>query len=111
MLSRRIRALVLAVAAFGLLVVPVERSAASTLYLVLSCRPTGNQTLHCTASVGGGTGIYTYQWTPEPFVGSEGNVLIHCTWAYSYQTVYLTATDSNGATVSDSTVGYCGDAP
>lgn len=114
MLSRRIRALALAVAALGLLAVPVQRGAARTgLYVSTQCYSAGHQRVECYGYASGGSGAYYYDWTPNPLYGGEGQdyVLIPCARAYSYQTVYLTVTDLNtGATGSTSETQWCGDA-
>ncbi len=110
----RIRALALAVAAVGLLAVPVERGAARTgLSVQMWCNSAGDQRMECFGSASGGSGSYYYDWTPNPLYDGEGYdyVFIPCAWAYSYQTVHLTVTDLNtGATGSLSRRDWCGDA-
>ena len=114
MLNRRMRALVLAVAALGLLAVPVQRVSARTgVYASMSCYSAGHQRVECYGYASGGSGNYYYDWTPNPLYGGEGldYVLIPCARAYSYQTVYLTVTDLNtGATGSSSRQVWCGEA-
>jgi hypothetical protein len=114
MLKSRIRALVLTVAAIGLLGVPAGSGAAPTSVTVgLYCLSIGHQRLECQYEITGGTGIYTNQWKPVPYAGgsgSSGTALVRCARAYSYQTVTLTATDSNGASGSASYTAFCGDA-
>lgn len=114
MLSRRIRALVLAVAALGLLAFQVERGAARTgLSVQMWCNSAGHQRAECYGYASGGSGNYYYDWTPNPLYGGEGQdyVLIPCARAYSYQNIYLTVTDlSTGATGSTSGSWWCGDA-
>lgn len=114
MLNRRIRALVLAIAAVGFLTVPVERGAARTgLSVSTYCNSAGHQRLECFGFASGGSGAYYYDWTPNALYGSEGQdyAIIPCARAYRNQTVYLTVTDLNtGATGSTSTTEFCGDA-
>lgn len=123
MLNMRIRALVLAVAALGLLAVPVERGAAQpTLSVGATCYPLGDGShLECTASPSGGVAPYTYNWTPNPApgYGEDFWTVIPCSmWSYNPRTssyIYrasVTVTDSYGATAS--TTAYttsCGAAP
>lgn len=115
MSHRRIRALVLAVAALGLLAVPVDRGAARTSLTVgLYCISAGHQRLDCQAYPSGGSGTYVYyHWTPTPVGGYQGGpyVLIPCARAYANQTASVTVTDSNGATASTRATAFCGDAP
>jgi hypothetical protein len=116
MLNRRIRALVLAVAAVAVLpAVPVERGAArTTLSVSLYCISAGHKRLDCQAYPSGGSGTYVYyHWTPTPVGGYQGApyALIPCARAYANQTASVTVTDSNGATASTSATAYCGDAP
>ena len=67
MLSRRIRALVLAIAALGLLAVPVERGAArSGVYASMQCYSAGHQRVECYGYASGGSGSYYNDWTPNP---------------------------------------------
>jgi hypothetical protein len=113
MSNRRIRALVLAVAAVGFLAVPVNRGAARTAVTVsLYCISAGHQRLDCQAYPSGGSGTYVYyHWTPTPVGGYSGPyVLIPCARAYANQTASVTVTDSNGATGSATKTTYCGDA-
>jgi hypothetical protein len=112
MSNKRMLALVLAIAIVVLLAVPMQRGAArTTIGVSLFCDSQGHQVLECFATVNGGTGSYTnYQWTPTEFAGGGDYVLVHCGPVYHNQTVYLTVTDSNGATGSGSFVAYCGDA-
>ncbi|HEV2705342.1 MAG TPA: hypothetical protein VGV59_05430 [Pyrinomonadaceae bacterium] len=113
MLSHRMRMLVLAIVAIVLLVVPGNSGAAPTsLNVGLYCISLGHQRLECHFEVSGGTGVYTYRWTPPASRVAEdvGIAIIPCARAYSYQTVYLNVTDSSGATGSASTTTFCGDA-
>lgn len=105
MLSRRIRAFVLAAAALGLLAGPVERGAARTgVYVQMWCNSAGDQRVDCFGYASGGSGAYYYDWTPNPLHDGDGNdyVLIPCAWVYSYQTVHLTVTDLNTAATGSS---------
>jgi len=115
MLNRRIRALVLAVAALGLLAVPVERGAArSGVYVSIWCNSLGDSRMECFGHVSGGSGNYYYNWTPDPLYDHDGYDYVHfaCTQVYNYQTVYLTVTDlSTDATGSTWHKEFCGDAP
>jgi hypothetical protein len=113
MFNSRIRAVVLAVAVVALLVVPGKPSAATTtLDVNMYCISLGHQRLECHFEVAGGTGVYTYQFTPPAsrVAADIGVAIVPCARAYSLQTVYLTVTDSNGETGSASTTAYCGDA-
>lgn len=110
--SHWIRALALAVVAVGILVISGKSGAAPrrTLSVGIYCISLGHQRLECSADASGGSGSYTYQWTPTPIIGNQ-NAIIRCARAYSYQTVSVTVTDSsNGATAGDSGSFYCGDA-
>jgi hypothetical protein len=106
-----IRALALVIVAAGFLVSPGTSGAARrTVAVGIYCISLGHQRLECHADVSGGTGSYTYQWTPTPTTGHTDFVIVRCASAYSNQAVSLTVTDSGGAMGSDSTVAYCGDA-
>ncbi len=108
MSNKRILALVLAIVGV-LLTLPVQRGAARTaLSASPYCLYLGFIRFECHAEADGGTGSYTYQWTPTPTVGGE-IAIMPC--ANGYRTVYLTVTDSCGATFSTSTKGYCGGRP
>ena len=111
MSNKRILALVLTVVA--LLVVPVSRGTSrTTLSVGMYCISLGHQRLECHFEVSGGTGSYTYQFTPPAsrVAADVGIAIVPCARAYSYQTVYLNVTDSAGATGSASTTEWCGDA-
>lgn len=71
---------------------------------------TGDGTGTCFASVTGGTGIYTYAWEPEPVRSSGNSARIPCI-LNSSRNVWLTVTDSNGATAFFATSFFCGEAP
>ncbi|HEY9284804.1 MAG TPA: hypothetical protein VIP46_15210 [Pyrinomonadaceae bacterium] len=111
MSNKRILALALTVVAF--LFVPVNRGASrTTLNVGLYCISLGHQRLECHFEVSGGTGSYTYQFTPPAsrVAADVGIAIVPCARAYSLQTVHLYVTDSNGATGSASTTEFCGDA-
>jgi hypothetical protein len=113
MLNRLIRALVIAVAFAMLLAAPGRSSAARTgLDVSMYCISLGHQRLECHFEVSGGTGVYTYQWTPTPsrVAYDVGIAIVPCARAYSMQTVYLNVTDSAGATGGISDTHFCGDA-
>src|ERR1041384_1384131 len=113
MLSNMIRALVLALAVALLLAVPGRTGAARTgLDVGLYCIALGHQRLECHFEVNGGTGVYTYQWTPTPnrVALDVGIAIVPCAQAYTNQTVTLNVTDRLGATGGASTTTYCGDA-
>ena len=113
MSHRRILALVLTIAFIALLAAPIKRSSARTgLDVGLYCISLGHQRLECHFEVSGGTGIYTYQFTPPASRIAEdvGIAIVPCAPAYSLEYVTLNVTDSNGATGFASTYGYCGDA-
>jgi hypothetical protein len=94
---------------------PAQGTAASrTLTIVeLSClpngaSPNGDGTGTCVASVTGGTGIYTYSWEPEPERMTGNRARIPCILDYD-RNVWLTVTDSNGATAFEATSFFCGE--
>lgn len=108
-----VRALSLIICAAGLLGVSSKSIAAPTPISVgIYCVSQGHQRLECQAAVSGGTGSYTYQWTPGPLPVGNGqdHVLVRCGPPYTNVTVSLTVTDSNGATGSGETGAFCGDA-
>jgi hypothetical protein len=109
---RWIRALILIIAVGLMCVSGTRTKAAPTLAVGIYCISLGHARLECHADVSGGTGSYSYAWTPTPTQGGSGQdfVIVRCAAAYTNQGVSLTVTDSNGATGSDSTVHYCGNA-
>jgi len=105
-----IRALLITTA-LGLLAIPGTRGSASTTVAAgLYCISLGHQRLECHADASGGTGSYTYAWSPTPLTGSGDLVIVRCAQAYHNQSVTVTVTDSNGASDTASTVAFCGDA-
>lgn len=114
MRTKLILALVLTAVVAAILAVTVERGEARTgLSVTIWCNSAGDQRMECFGGASGGSGNYYYDWTPNPLYDGDGNdyVLIPCTQAYSYQTVYLTVTDLNtNATGSLSRRDWCGDA-
>ena len=106
----RIRALALILAIAALIGVSGKSSAAQTSPTILSidCIPLPGQ-LRCTADVTGGTGSYTYQWTPTPVSGGGRNARFGCSGKSIF--ISLTVTDSNGATDTSSGTFYCGGTP
>jgi len=105
-----IRALVLLIAVAVLVGVPGKSGAAQTSPIIvgIDCIPLPGQ-LRCTAEVTGGTGIYTYEWTPTPVNGNGGrNARFGCSGPS--RPIALTVTDSNGATGSTSGTFFCGGA-
>ena len=114
-----IRVLVLVVAIAGLLGVPRKSDAfpSTSVSVGIFCISLGHQRVECHATASGGTAPYTFQWTPPQSTGGttggenqEVIAIIRCARAYSLQTVYVTATDSTGATDTASTTCFCGDA-
>jgi hypothetical protein len=91
---------------------PAQGTAPSrTLTADVSClpngaSPNGDGTGSCVAIVSGGTGSYTYSWEPEPERTSGDRARIPCI-LNSYRNVWLTVTDSNGATAFASTSFFC----
>jgi hypothetical protein len=113
MSNKRILPFVLAAAAVAILVVPGKSGAPRrTVDVGMYCISLGHQRLECHFEVTGGTAPYTYQFTPPASRIAEdvGIAIVPCARAYSLQTVYLTVTDSYGATGSIQDTHYCGDA-
>ncbi len=114
MSNKRILTLALTiVVAVVLLTVPVKRGAArTTLDAGMYCISLGHQRLECHFTVSGGTGVYTYQFTPQASRIAEpsGFAIVPCGPPYTHVMVYLLVTDSNGATGNAETVAFCGDA-
>jgi hypothetical protein len=113
MSNKRILALVLTVVVLVLLSAPVKRSSAQTsLDVNMYCISLGHQRLECHFEVTGGTAPYTYQFSPQAsrVAADVGIAIVPCGPAYTLEYVTLYVTDSNSATGSITTVGYCGDA-
>ena len=113
MSHKRILALLLTIAFVALLAVPVKRGEArTTLDVGLYCISLGHQRLECHFEVSGGTGVYTYQFSPQASRIAEdvGIAIVPCGPAYTLEYVTLNVTDSNSATGFASTYGWCGDA-
>ena len=91
---------------------PAKRTAAaSTLIVGVDCIFLGRNRDECHADVSGGTGTYTYQWSPTPLSGGCEIAIIGCPGT-AVQTIGVTVTDSNGSTGSYSTpVQCCGSCP
>jgi hypothetical protein len=103
------------VVAVGFLALSGKSGAAPrrTLTAGLICYSLGHQRLQCDAGASGGTGSYSYQWSPTPIAGGheEGLAIVRCARAYAYQTVSVTVTDNGtSATANDSGSFFCGDA-
>jgi len=88
---------------------PVRHSAAkTTLSVGVYCLYLGRNRDECHADVEGGTGSYTYQWSPTPLAGGfgEGIAIIGCPGT-AIQTISVTVTDTNGDTGSFSGQFQC----
>lgn len=88
---------------------PVRPSAAKTSLAVgVYCLYLGRNRDECHADVDGGTGPYTYQWSPTPLAGGfgEGLAIIGCPGT-AIQTISVTVTDANGQTGSFSGQFQC----
>ena len=113
MSNKRVPVLLLTLVVLVLLSAPVKRGAArTTLDVGMYCISLGHQRLECHFEVSGGTGSYTYQFSPQATRIAEdvGIAIVPCAPVYSLEYVTLYVTDSNGATGNITTVGYCGDA-
>lgn len=104
----RIRALALIIAVVGLLATSVIPGAASTTLSVdlVYCSSLGGGSFECYATLSGGTGPYTYTWTPTPVVNHGYYMTGNCTVGRP-KVVHLTVTDSTGATDSQSGSFQC----
>ena len=95
-----------------LLAVPVRRGAART---PVGCSPyclyIGFNRLECHAQAEGGTGSYTFQWSPAPSSGGGEIAIVPCAPVGSLENVTVTVTDGNGATSTGSVMAYCGGRP
>jgi hypothetical protein len=86
---------------------PAKRSAAATNLIVgVDCIFLGRNRDECHADVSGGTGTYTYQWSPQPLSGGGAIAIIGCPGT-AQQTIAVSVTDSNGNTGSFSGVFQC----
>jgi hypothetical protein len=74
-----ILALALAFVTLAPLTAPVKTVEARTGPTVgIYCYPLGRNRLECHADVSGGTGPYTYQWSPTPLSGGGEIAIIAC---------------------------------
>ena len=88
-----------------------DSAAVSNLSVGFYCIHLGRNRDECHADVSGGTGTYTYQWSPTPLSGGGEIAIIGCPGT-AVQTIGVTVTDSNGNTGSDSApVQCCGSCP
>jgi hypothetical protein len=113
MSNKRILVLVLTLVVFALLTAPIKRSEAhTTLDVGLYCISLGHQRLECHFEVSGGTGIYSYQFSPQATRIAEdvGIAIVPCGPPCTLEYVTLYVTDSNNNTGNASAWGYCGDA-
>ena len=113
MSKKRVPVLLLTLVALVLLSAPVERGAArTTLAVGMYCISLGHQRLECHFEVGGGTAPYSYQFTPQATRIAEdvGIAIVPCAPVDCLEYVTLYVMDSNGATGSVTTTGFCGDA-
>src|ERR1041385_9493216 len=91
--------IVLAVVALAL-PTPVRHSGAvkgPTFGVGVYCLYLGRNRDECHADVDGGTGPYTYQWSPTPLSGGGEIAIIGCPGT-AVQTIGVTVTDANGST-------------
>ena len=89
--------------------IPIRPSAAVTntsLAVGVYCIFLGRNRNECHADVSGGTGPYTYQWSPTPLAGGGEIAIIGCPGT-AIQTISVTVTDSTGATGSFSGQFQC----
>jgi hypothetical protein len=108
---RRIR-LIAALAVAGLMgAVLAPPAAATTLTVgIAACYSVGHGRVQCEADVEGGTGPYTFSWSPTPLSGGggQGLAIIGCPTG-NYRTISVVVTDANSETANDSGYFYCGD--
>ncbi len=83
-------------------------AAATTLTVGIACYPLGHGRVQCEADAEGGTGPYTFSWSPTPSSGGGELAVIGCP-AYHYRTISVVVTDANSETANDSGYFYCGD--
>ena len=113
MSNKRILLLVLTLVVLALLAAPIKRGEANTgLSVGLYCISLGHQRLECHFEVDGGTGVYSYQFTPQASRIAEdvGIAIVPCGPPDTLEYVTLYVTDSNNNTGNASAWGYCGDA-
>ena len=80
--------------------IPVRPSeAATSLGVGFYCIHLGRNRDECHADVDGGTGPYTYQWSPTPLSGGGAIAVIGCPGT-AQQNISVTVTDSNNQTGS-----------
>ena len=87
---------------------PVNVAKPLTLGVGVYCLFLGRNRDECHADVDGGTGPYTFQWSPTPLAGggSSGIAIIGCPGT-AIQTISVTVTDANGDTGSFSGQFQC----
>ena len=86
---------------------PIRHSAAGTsLGVGVYCIYLGRNRNECHADVEGGTGTYTYQWSPTPLAGGGEIAIIGCPGT-AIQTISVNVTDTNGNTGSFSGQFQC----
>ena len=101
----------LVIVAFAIPIAVRDSAAVSNLSVGFYCIHLGRNRDECHADVSGGTGTYTYQWSPTPLSGGGEIAIIGCPGT-AVQTIGVTVTDSNGNTGSDSApVQCCGSCP
>ena len=81
-------------------------AAATDLGVGMFCIHLGRNRDECHADVSGGTGPYTYQWSPTPLAGGGEIAIIGCPGT-AVQTIGVTVTDANGSTGSISQPVQC----
>jgi hypothetical protein len=108
---RHIR-VIAALAVAGLMGAALAPPAAATTLTVgiIDCIPLGHGRVQCEADAEGGTGPYTFSWSPTPLSGGggQGLAIIGCP-IYNYRTISVVVTDANSETADDSGYFYCGD--
>lgn len=87
---------------------PVRIAKPRSLAVGVYCILLGRNRDECHADVEGGTGPYTFQWSPTPLSGGFGNgiAIIGCPGT-AIQTISVTVTDANGDTGSFSGQFQC----
>jgi hypothetical protein len=107
---RRIRPIAVLAAAGLMGAALASPASATTLTVGVDCLPLGHGRVQCAADAEGGTGPYTFSWTPAPSSGggSGGLAIIGCP-RYQYRTISVVVTDANNDTANASGYFYCGD--